>query len=126
MNAKVRRYKNGQELVPSDRILTWTDSWGFQRLAILNADLEDEGQYKCTAVNSEGSAYSEAQLSVLQIETGTGPEVEITGAEKPQTFLGEYVSNLAFLRHLRNGYVFSGFPIIFDCVVCGQVSEFLW
>ncbi|KRY53788.1 Muscle M-line assembly protein unc-89 [Trichinella britovi] len=122
----VQWLKDGVPLVPSDRILTWKDRWGFQRLAILNATIDDEGEYKCTITNDDGMISTEGTLSILsdkyERQIMDNADVASHGrefADRPEI--------AAFLRHLKNKHVFSGFPVIFDCLVKGsQQMEARW
>ncbi|CDW55769.1 Muscle M line assembly protein unc 89 [Trichuris trichiura] len=122
----VQWFKNGNPLMPSSRVVMWKDHWGYQRLVILNADLDDMGEYKCQISNAEGSAVSEGSLTVLF----DAFEKEVKGlaatarshrefADKPEIAL--------MLRHLKNKHAFSGFPVIFDCLVKGpEAMEVQW
>uniref|UniRef100_A0A5S6Q4D7 Immunoglobulin I-set domain protein n=1 Tax=Trichuris muris TaxID=70415 RepID=A0A5S6Q4D7_TRIMR len=122
----VQWFKNDNPLTPSDRVIMWKDHWGYQRLVILNVEPEDEGEYKCQISNSEGSAVSEGSLTVLL----DAFEKEVKGLAATDRRHREYANKpeiALMLRHLKNKHVFSGFPVIFDCLVKGpEFMEVHW
>ncbi|KRZ38331.1 Muscle M-line assembly protein unc-89 [Trichinella pseudospiralis] len=122
----VQWLKDGVPLVPSDRILIWKDRWGFQRLAVLNATVDDEGEYKCTITNDDGTISTEGTLSILS-DKYERQFMDNAGVTSHGREFADRPEIAAFLRHLKNKHVFSGFPVIFDCLVKGsQQMEARW
>lgn len=58
------RYKDGEKVVPNDRIRIEPLHDGTCRLWIEKATLEDDGMYRCVAKNPFGAASSKAAVNV--------------------------------------------------------------
>lgn len=114
-------------------------------MVVLNAQTEDEAEYSCEISNKLGSAKSECSLNVLKGETTNslifltfftlifcldrfaaalhGEEALPTAAtEGRRTGADHKLYPPGFLRQIKNKHVFTGFPAIFDCIVCGNPS----
>ena len=60
---KIEWFKDGKKLIEDDHYL-YSNTNGFI-LELANVKTSDEGTYKCTATNSEGSDAKEGYLTVL-------------------------------------------------------------
>ncbi|KHJ47494.1 immunoglobulin I-set domain protein [Trichuris suis] len=124
---EVQWFKNGNPLMPSDRVVMWKDHWGYQRLVILNAELEDMGEYKCQICNAEGSAVSEGSLTPLTTDAFEKEVKGLAAAVRSHREFADKPEIALILRHLKNKHAFSGFPVIFDCLVKGpDAMEVQW
>lgn len=58
-------YKDGIRLFLENRMLAYTDRKGVCRLNIMNAKLDDAGEYSCEAVNKAGKDFTHCSVKVV-------------------------------------------------------------
>uniref|UniRef100_A0A915KIF5 Ig-like domain-containing protein n=1 Tax=Romanomermis culicivorax TaxID=13658 RepID=A0A915KIF5_ROMCU len=51
----VKWFKNREPITPGGKYMLWQDDWGFHRLIVLNAQLDDQDEYRCEISNKLGS-----------------------------------------------------------------------
>lgn len=58
------RYKNGEDIKPSEHFVVESLDDGTQRLTVKNATMEDLDEYRCSASNEFGDVWSDVTLTV--------------------------------------------------------------
>uniref|UniRef100_A0A9J2P3W7 Immunoglobulin I-set domain protein n=1 Tax=Ascaris lumbricoides TaxID=6252 RepID=A0A9J2P3W7_ASCLU len=71
-------YKDGERIVPSDRIRMELDGDGSARLIISPCNVDDEGIYRVIATSSSGSAHDKGTASVKKLPT----DIDKTGVPR--------------------------------------------
>ncbi|CAB3407314.1 unnamed protein product [Caenorhabditis bovis] len=107
----VKWFKDGEEIVgdgPDGKRVVFTDERGIHHLVIVNASVDDEGEYTLVATNKHGTAKTDGSLSVI----------------RPRHVAADDRGGLpfppGFVRQLKNKHVFNHMPTIFDCLVVGH------
>ncbi|CAG9533738.1 unnamed protein product [Cercopithifilaria johnstoni] len=66
---EVRWFKDGNEIKSNEHVRIESSSDGTNRLVIDSVNVEDQGNYRCEALNNAGSMSSKAPLTVNELET---------------------------------------------------------
>uniref|UniRef100_A0A183CWJ3 Muscle M-line assembly protein unc-89 n=1 Tax=Gongylonema pulchrum TaxID=637853 RepID=A0A183CWJ3_9BILA len=65
---KVKWFRDGEEVVPSEHVRVESFPDGTNRLTVDSVSVEDQGNYRCEATNNAGSMSSKAPLTVNALE----------------------------------------------------------
>ena len=105
---KIKWYRNGTLLKPTDRISIEKTPDGQCTLLIKDCSLTDEGVYRCEAENPLGKAKTQANAHV---------EMGLSKAEKPKEKSGEPPK---FIIPLEDTTVLLGSAVTLECKVTGE------